>query len=307
MGKYILRRLLLAVPVVLGVSILVFLMLHLLPGDPAEMMLGEIGNTPENIAKMRELLGLNDPLYVQYGRFIWNALHGDLGESLRTRKSVTWYIGQQIMSTVQLTVAGIGASLILGMLLGILAAIYQNSWIDNVSMFLALFGLSVPNFWLGLLLIYVFAIVLGWFPATGHGGANRLVLPAVALALPSMAIVARLTRSSMLEVMRQEYVTVARAKGLTERFVILRHALKNALIPVVTIVGLQFGSLLGGAVTIETVFGRQGLGRILVDSVLARDYPMIQGCVLLAAVTYVSVNLIVDLAYAWIDPRITYE
>ena len=307
MTKYVIRRVLLAIPVIFGVSVLVFTILHLLPGDPAEMMLGEIGNTPENIARMREALGLDDPLYVQYARYVWKALHGDLGESVRTRKAVSWYIGQQVMSTVELTVAGVGAALILGMILGVLAAIYQNSWIDNGSMFLALFGISVPNFWLGLLLIYLFALWLGWLPATGQSGFRGLVLPAVALALPSMAIVARLTRSSMLEVLRQEYITAARAKGLAERFVIVRHALKNALIPVVTIVGLQFGSLLGGAVTIETVFGRQGLGRILVDAVLSRDYPMVQGCVLLAACTYVVVNLAVDIAYAWIDPRIHYE
>ncbi len=307
MTKYILRRLVLAIPVVLGVSILVFAMIHLLPGDPAEMMLGEIGNTPENIERMREALGLNDPLHVQYARYLWNALHGDLGESLRTRKSVTWYIGKQVMSTVQLTLAGIGTAVIVGMILGVLAAVYQNSWIDNLSMFTALFGVSVPNFWLGLLLIFIFAVRLGWLPATGQGGANRLILPAVALALPSMAVVARLTRSSMLEVLRQEYITTARAKGLIERLVIVRHGLKNALIPVITIVGLQFGSLLGGAVTIETVFGRQGLGRILVDAVLAQDYPMVQGCVLLAAVTYVFVNLVVDIIYAWIDPRVQYE
>lgn len=305
--QYILRRLLFAIPVILGVSILVFSMLHLLPGDPAELMLGEMGNTPENIEQMRESLGLNDPLYVQYGRYLWGALQGDLGESIRTRKAVSWYIGRQIMSTVQLTVAGIGTAVIIGMALGMLAAVRQNSWLDNVSMFVALFGISVPNFWLGLLLIFVFSIWLGWVPVTGQGGLQGLILPAVALALPSMAVVARLTRSSMLEVLRQEYVTVAHAKGLNSRVVILRHVLKNALIPVITIVGLQFGSLLGGAVTIEIVFGRQGLGRILVDSVLAQDYPMVQGCVLLAAVVYVFVNLLVDVTYVWIDPRIRFE
>ncbi|MBV7332409.1 ABC transporter permease [Chloroflexi bacterium TSY] len=307
MIQYILRRLLFAIPVILGVSILVFSMLHLLPGDPAELMLGEMGNTPENIEQMRESLGLNDPLYVQYGRYLWGALQGDLGESIRTRKAVSWYIGRQIMSTVQLTVAGIGTAVIIGMALGMLAAVRQNSWLDNVSMFVALFGISVPNFWLGLLLIFVFSIWLGWVPVTGQGGLQGLILPAVALALPSMAVVARLTRSSMLEVLRQEYVTVAHAKGLNSRVVILRHVLKNALIPVITIVGLQFGSLLGGAVTIEIVFGRQGLGRILVDSVLAQDYPMVQGCVLLAAVVYVFVNLLVDVTYVWIDPRIRFE
>lgn len=306
MTQYILRRLLFAIPVILGVSILVFSMLHLLPGDPAELMLGEMGNTPENIERMRESLGLNDPLYVQYGRYLWYALQGDLGESIRTRKPVSWYIGRQIMSTVQLTIAGIGTAVIVGMILGILAAVRQNSWLDHLSMFVALFGISVPNFWLGLLLIFVFSIWLGWVPVTGQDGLRGLILPATALALPSMAVVARLTRSSMLEVLRQEYVTVAHAKGLHTRLVILRHVLKNALIPVVTIVGLQFGSLLGGAVTIEIVFGRQGLGRILVDSVLAQDYPMVQGCVLLAAFVYVFVNLMVDITYAWIDPRIRY-
>jgi peptide/nickel transport system permease protein len=305
--RYITRRLLLAIPTVLGVSILTFSMIHLLPGDPAELMLGELGHTPENIERMREALGLNDPIYVQYGRYIFNAVQGDLGESIRTRKPVSWYIGQQIMSTVQLTLAGMLVAIALGTTLGTIAAIYRDSWVDNLSMFTALFGISVPNFWLGLLLILVFSIHLGWFPATGQGGFDRLVLPAVALALPSMAIIARLVRSSVLEVLNQDYIRVARAKGLTESRIVLRHVSKNALIPVVTIVGLQFGALLSGAVTIEIVFGRQGLGRIMVDAVLAQDYPMVQGTILLAATTYVFVNLIVDVSYAWLDPRIQFD
>jgi peptide/nickel transport system permease protein len=305
--RYITRRLLLAIPTVLGVSILTFSMIHLLPGDPAELMLGELGHTPENIERMREALGLNDPIYVQYGRYIFNAVQGDLGESIRTRKPVSWYIGQQIMSTVQLTLAGMAVAIAMGTALGTIAAIYRDSWVDNLSMFTALFGISVPNFWLGLLLILVFSIHLGWFPATGQGGFDRLVLPAVALALPSMAIIARLVRSSVLEVLNQDYIRVARAKGLTESRIVLRHVSKNALIPVVTIVGLQFGALLSGAVTIEIVFGRQGLGRIMVDAVLAQDYPMVQGTILLAATTYVFVNLIVDVSYAWLDPRIQFD
>ena len=307
MLSYIRTRLLSSIPVVLGVSVLVFSMLHFLPGDPVVIMLGEAAGSPERLAELREQLGLNDPLPVQYARFLGNAVRGDFGRSIRTNRPVFDEIREQAPNTIQLTVAGLGLAIVVGVMLGVLAGRFQNSWIDSLSMLLALVGVSMPSFWMGLLLIFFFALRLGWLPATGQGGPERLILPAFTLGVHAMAIIARLTRSNMIEVLNQEYVTTARAKGLSERTTVLRHALRNALIPVLTVVGLQFGALLGGAVIIETVFARQGMGRLAVEAILAKDFPVVQGVVLVSALIYVLINLAVDVSYGLLDPRIRYE
>ena len=304
---YIRDRLLTSIPVILGVSVLVFSMLHFLPGDPVVIMLGDAAGSPERIAELREQLGLDDPLPVQYARFLANAVRGDFGRSIRTNRPVFDEIREQAPNTIQLTAAGLGLAIVLGVTLGVLAGRFQNSWIDHFSMLLALIGVSMPSFWMGLLLIFFFALRLGWLPATGQGGLERLILPAFTLGVHAMAIIARLTRSNMIEVLNQEYVTTARAKGLSERAMVVRHALRNALIPVLTVVGLQFGALLGGAVIIETIFARQGMGRLAVEAILAKDFPVVQGVVLVAAAIYVLINLLVDISYGLLDPRIRYE
>jgi ABC-type dipeptide/oligopeptide/nickel transport system permease component len=307
MIAYIRGRLLAAIPVIVGVSVLTFSILHLLPGDPVLVMLGETGGTPERIAALRESLGLNDPIIVQYGRFVAGALHGDLGRSVRSNRPVLEEIGQQAPSTIQLTLTGLGLAILLGVTLGVLSAHYRNSWVDKASLILSLVGVSMPSFWLGMLLIFLFSLRLGWLPATGQGGIERLILPAFTLAVQAMAVIALLTRSNMREVLNQEYIMAARAKGLAEKVLLTRHALKNALIPVVTIVGLQFGALLGGAVVTENVFARQGMGRLAVEAILNRDFPVVQGIVLLAGMGYVLINLLVDVSYAALDPRIRYD
>lgn len=281
-------------------------MLELVPGDPVQLMLSEFQTTPEQIARLRSQLHLDDPLPVQFGMFVWNAVHGDLGVSIRTRRPVTDEIADNFPSTLQLAVAGLMVAALLGITTGIVAAANQHSWLELGSMLLALIGVSMPSFWLGLLLIFLLSLRFRLLPATGGGDLQHLILPAVTLGLGAAAIVARLTRSSMLEVLRQEYVTTARAKGLAEWIVIVRHALKNALIPVVTIFGLQFGQLLAGTFVVETVFARPGLGRLIIDGILNKDFPMVQGVVLVVAVSYVLVNLVVDLLYAVLDPRIRY-
>jgi peptide/nickel transport system permease protein len=304
--RYISARLIVTLPVVFGVTLAVFSMLFLIPGDPVKMMLSEFATNPEQIARMRAQLHLNEPFAQQYGRFVWNAAHGNLGESIRDRRPVTTEIIEVAPSTMQLAIAALLLSSSVGMTLGIVAAVRQNSWMDLGSMLVALVGVSMPSFWLGLLLIFTFSLHLGWFPATGGGGFNHLPLPALALGLGAAAIIARLTRSSMLEVLRMEYMTTARAKGLASPGVVLRHGLKNALIPIITIFGLQFGQLLAGTVFIETVFGRPGIGRLLVNAILNKDFPLVQGVVMFVAVGYVIINLAVDVIYAAVDPRIRY-
>jgi peptide/nickel transport system permease protein len=303
---YIAQRLLSAVPVIVGVTLLVFLMLHLVPGDPAAQMLGEMAVSEAAILNLRQQLGLNDPLHVQYGNFLASALRGELGVSILARRTVGEMIGTNLPSTLSLTLAGLAIAFLIGGVLGILAAVYQNSWIDRLSMTFAILGVSMPSFWLGLLLIFVFALRLGWFPATGSGGLERLVLPAITLGVAGAAVISRMVRSSMLEVMRQDYVRTGRAKGLTEARVVFKHVLRNALIPVLTIVGLEFGRLLSGTVVIEVVFARPGIGRLLVDAILKKDFQVVQGVVLVSAIFYLLVNLIVDLSYSFIDPRIRY-
>ena len=306
MARYISARLLVTVPVVFGVTLAVFSMLFLIPGDPVKIMLSEFATSPEQIARMQAQLHLNEPLPEQFGRFVWGAVQGNLGESIRDRRPVRAEILEVLPATAQLAVTALVLSGLLGITLGIVAAVRQNSWWDIGSMVVALIGVSIPSFWLGLLLILIFSLHLGWLPATGGGGLEHLVLPACALGAGAAAIIARLTRSTMLEVLRMEYMTTARAKGLTGAGVVLGHGLKNALIPIITIFGLQFGSLLAGTVIIETVFGRPGLGRLLVGAILYKDFPLVQGVVLFVAVGYVLINLAVDVLYAAIDPRIRY-
>ncbi len=304
MLTWILRRILAVVPVLFGVTLAVFSMLFLVPGDPVKMMLAEFVTNPDQVAQMRAQLHLDEPLAKQYTRFVANAVRGDLGTSIRSRRPVTIEIGENLASTAQLALAAMAVAVGLGIPLGLLAALSRNSWLDVASMGGALLGVSMPSFWLGLLLIFVFSLHLAWFPATGGGDLQHLVLPAITLGMIAAAIIARLTRSSMLEVLGQDYVRTARAKGLGGFAVVVRHALKNALIPIITIFGLQFGNLLAGAVIVETVFSRPGLGRLIVGGILNKDFPLVQGVVLFVATVYVLINVLVDVAYAYADPRI---
>jgi peptide/nickel transport system permease protein/oligopeptide transport system permease protein len=281
-------------------------MLFLVPGDPVKMMLAEFVTNPDQVAQMRAQLHLDEPILKQYGRFVANAARGDLGISIRSRRPVTTEIGENMASTAQLAAAAMLVAIAVGVPLGLLAALSRNSWLDVASMGTALLGVSMPSFWLGLLLIFVFSLHLAWFPATGGGDLAHLVLPAVTLGTIAAAIIARLTRSSMLEVLGQDYVRTARAKGLGGFSVVVRHALKNALIPIITIFGLQFGNLLAGAVIVETVFSRPGLGRLIVGGILSKDFPLVQGTVLFVATAYVLINVLVDVAYAYADPRIRF-
>lgn len=312
MLTYTLRRLLEAVPILLGVSLLTFLILHLTPGDPATLIGGPTASA-EDLANIRARLNLDRPLPEQYFTYLGGLLQGDLGESLQRRESVLDMILVRLPNTAQLAVAGLIVTLI-GIPLGVIAATNQNTFTDLAVTNLALVGLSVPNFWLGLLLIVWFSVDLRWFPAAGlvqpwwsAAGLQSLVLPAITLGVGGLALIARLTRSGMLEVLGQEYVRTATAKGLPRRLVVYRHALKNALIPVITVLGLNFGYLLGGAVVTESVFAINGVGRLAVDSILSRDYAVVQGCVIFIASTFVLVNLLVDLSYALIDPQIRYN
>ncbi|PYN87129.1 MAG: peptide ABC transporter permease [Candidatus Rokuibacteriota bacterium] len=301
---YLARRILAVVPVLFGVTLAVFSMLFLVPGDPVKMMLAEFVTSPDQIAQMRAQLHLDEPLPQQYGRFVANALRGDLGTSIRSRRLVATEIAENVGNTAQLALASMAVAVAIGVPLGLLAALFRNTWLDVGSMVVALLGVSMPSFWLGLLLIFVFSLHLAWFPATGGGDLLHLVLPSLTLGTIASAIIARLTRSSMLEVLGQDYVRTARAKGLAWWGVVVRHALKNALIPVITIFGLQFGNLLAGAVIVETVFSRPGLGRLIVGGILAKDFPLVQGTVLFIAAFYVMINVLVDVAYAFVDPRI---
>jgi peptide/nickel transport system permease protein/oligopeptide transport system permease protein len=301
---YVAARVLACVPVLVGVTLAVFSLLFLIPGDPVKMMLAEFATTPEQVARMRAQLHLDDPIALQYGRFVWGAATGDLGTSIRSRRPVAQEIGENLGSTATLATASMAIAVVLGVSLGIVASLSRNSWLDVGSMFVALLGVSMPSFWLGLLLILGFSLHLRWLPATGGGDLPHLVMPALTLGLIASAIIARLTRSSMLEVLGQDYVRTARAKGLAGWNVVVRHGLANALIPIVTIFGLQFGNLLAGAVIVETVFSRPGVGRLIVSGILNKDFPLVQGTILFVAAAYVLINLMVDLAYAVLDPRI---
>ena len=304
---YAVRRLILMIPVLFGVLLLTFLMLHFVPGDPVRaMFVNSGGGSEEQIQQIREVLGLNDPLYVQFWNYVADILRGDMGRSLLTRQPVATQLITAFPSTLQLTIAGLGIAIILGFSLGILAAVRRGSWIDSLTMFFSLLGVSVPSFWLGLILIYIVSVQLNLIPVVGGPAWKQLILPAIALGLQASAVIARLVRSSLLEVLNEPYVTTARSKGLKESRVLIIHALRNSLLPVLTIISLQFGYLLSGTVIIETVFARQGIGRILVDALQSRDFPTAQGAVLFIAVVYVLVNLVVDLIYGLVDPRISH-
>jgi peptide/nickel transport system permease protein len=291
----------------LGVSFLVFSMLHLVPGDPVLIMLQGSQARAEQVTSLRHELGLDRPFLVQYGHYLWNVLHGDLGTSYRMRMPVRDIIMSQLGSTVQLTLAALTLAVVLGAALGVLAAYNWNTSVDSLSMGFAVFGVAIPNYLLALVLILVGSVWLGWFPATGQGGWKRLVLPAIALGYGYAAIIARLVRENLIEVWNQQYILTARAKGVTERRILVQHALKNALIPTVTIVGLQFGHMVASAVIIETVFARQGIGRLIVQAITAKDFPLIQGLVLVTATAYVLANILVDISYRWLDPRLRYD
>ena len=306
MMLFVLRRLLLAIPAVLGVIFLVMLTIEAIPGDPVTLMLGEHA-TKESVEQVRQALGLDKPILVRYAQYIGNLLRGDLGRSIREGRAVREEIADVWPATVQLTLTALTVALLLGVLAGVVSAVWPNSVFDGVVRLASLFGLSMPVFWTGLTLIVVFSLWLQWLPVGGTGGWRHLVLPAVTLSLPSLAMVARMTRSSVLEVLREDYIRTARAKGVREQVVILKHGLRNACIPIVTLMGLQVGQLLGGAVLTETVFSWPGLGRLIVRAIFARDYILLQGAILVFALAFVIVNLIVDLSYAAFDPRVSRQ
>jgi len=334
MISYIIKRLLALIPVIIGVALVVFLIIHLIPGDPAQTMLGERA-TVESIERLRESMGLNQPLYIQFINFFRDLLRGDLGRSVMSNNPVIAEISVRFPATLELSFFAMIFAVVVGIPAGIFAATHQNSLFDNFSMLVALIGVSMPIFWLGLMLIWLFAVILGWLPPSSRLSVgiemeyitniliidsilqlnwaafknvlSHLILPAIALGTIPMAIVARMTRSSMLEVLKKDYIRTAYAKGLQDRIVVYKHALKNAFIPIITVVGLQFGVLLGGAVLTETIFSWPGLGKYLVDAIYARDFPVVQGGILFFAITFVFVNLIVDISYAAIDPRIEYN
>ena len=304
MHRYVVKRLLMMIPVLLGITILVFLMLHLTPGDPARSMLGDTAS-PAEIEALREELGLNDNLIVQYLRYMKNLVfHGSLGTSYVSGREVMSEILNRFPTTILLALCGIFVTVLIGVPTGIIAAVKQNSWMDKVATFIGLFGVSMPAFWLGLLLAQFFSLKLGWPPATGFYGPKYWILPAFTVGLNTSAMVMRMTRSTMLEIIRQDYIRTARAKGVKEKIVVVHHALSNCLIPLITVIGLQIGSQLGGAMVTETIFSIPGLGKYLVDSISSRDYPVIQGGVLFTAIVFSVVNLLVDILYAYVDPRI---
>ncbi len=306
MLRYVVRRLVLTVPVLFGVATLVFSLIHLVPGDPAQAMLGE-GASAEDVAQLRERLGLDQPLLVQYGQFLAGLSNGDLGTSFRTNQPVTRVIAERLPATAELALASMIVALAIALPLGIAAAVWKGTGIDYAAMTAALAGISIPNFWLGPLLAIVFAVQLGWLPVSGRGGLASLVLPALSLGAALAAILARMTRASLLEELGELYVRAARARGVSRAWAVTAHALRNSLIPLVTILGLQFGAVLTGAVITETIFAWPGIGRLLVQSIGFRDYPAVQGCILLIAITYVAVNLLTDVLYGVLDPRIRYD
>jgi peptide/nickel transport system permease protein len=309
MTRYLARRLLSMIPVLLGITLITFLVMQVVPGDPLQLMVDPKGREldPDTIRAIKAKWGLDLPVHLQYLRFLGNAIRGDLGFSYRFDRDVNVTVLERIPATGLLAMTSVTLAMVIGVTLGIASAVRHRTWFDVGSMVFALAGVSTPIFWLGLMMMYLFGVVLKVLPPSGFGTWKHLVMPSVALGLSSSGVLARLTRSSMLNVVRTEYITTARAKGLSERTVIYRHALKNALIPVVTILGVQTGSLLAGAVVTETVFAWPGVGRLLMESIMNRDLPVIQGCVLLIATIFLFVNLIVDINYALIDPRIRYR
>jgi ABC-type dipeptide/oligopeptide/nickel transport system permease component len=305
-AQYLIRRLAATLLVLLGVSAAVFTLMNTLPGDPATMLVSHFGASARDIEILREQLGLNDPFLVRFGRFLGRAVQGDLGKSFQQNRPVTRILLENTAPTVRLALLAVGVATVLGVLAGVAAAVRRGTWADFLTMLASLLGISMPGFWLGLMLMLVFAVQLRWLPALGDQSWRGILLPALTLALPAAATIARLTRSAMLDVLGEDYLRSARAKGLPERAVIFRHALRNALIAVITFVGLQFGLLLGGSVVVESLFSRQGLGQLVVAAVFARDIPIVQGWCLLVATAYSLVNLAVDLSYALVNPRIRY-
>lgn len=304
MIKYVIKRILYLIPVLIGVSFIVFALLFITPGDPARNALGPAASE-QAVVELREKMGLNDPFIKQYSRYLTKIVtKGDLGNSYITKTPVSREIANRAKSTFKLAVLAITFAVILGIPIGIISAIKQYSFFDNITMLFALIGISMPVFWLGLLLIMLFSVHLGWLPSSGFSKPAQMVLPAIALGSQSVSVITRMTRSSMLEVIRMDYIRTARAKGQKEKVVILRHALGNALIPIITIVGIQFGQLMGGALMTEVIFSIPGIGRLMVDAIKMRDTPMVLGCVLFVAVAFSIVNLIVDLLYTFVDPRI---
>ena len=304
MVKYIFKRLLYLIPVILLVSIFVFWLLYVTPGDPARNVLGPSA-TEQQVKDLRAELGLDDPFFVQYGRYLKNmVLKGDLGRSYITRVPVVKEIQSRAGATIRLAFLAITFAVILGIPIGIISAVKQYSIFDNITMIFALIGISMPVFWLGLLLIMLFSVRLGWLPASGFDSPRQWILPAVALGAQSVSVITRQTRSSMLEVIRQDYIRTAKAKGQEDKVIRKKHALANALIPITTVIGTQFGQLMGGALMTEVIFSIPGIGRLMVDSINKRDMPMVMGCVLFVAITFAFVNLIVDILYTFIDPRV---
>jgi ABC-type dipeptide/oligopeptide/nickel transport system permease component len=332
--KYFIKRLVLTIPTLLGVSVIVFLLIHMIPGDPLDVMLGDRVNEAARIA-FAERLGLDQPLYIQYWRWFSNAITGDFGTSIRSNEEVISEILSRLPATIELTVVALIIAVVFGIFFGVTSARYRNSILDQSMIGFSLLGVSVPIFWLGMMMIFLFAVILGWLPVSGRipmgitlpGGTGlylldtlvagkvnlfrealrHLIMPATALATVSLALITRITRSSMLDVLSEDYVRTARAKGLSNRKVIYKHALKNAMIPVVTVVGLQFAKLMGGAILTETVFSWPGIGRLLITAISYRDYPMVQGIVFFVAFAFILINILIDLLYAYLDPRIRYE
>jgi ABC-type dipeptide/oligopeptide/nickel transport system permease component len=306
MTGYVLRRVALTIPVLLGVATLVFALIHLVPGDPAQAMLGETAPAAD-LEELRSRLGLDRPLLEQYGQFLGGLVRGDLGVSFRYGTPVTGEIAARLPRTAELALAAMLVAVVVAIPLGIIGALHRGRALDQAAMTFSLIGISMPNFWLGPLLALVFAVELGWLPVSGTGTIWHLVLPAVTLGTALAAILARMTRASLIDELRELYVVAARARGLSRARVVGRHALRNSLIPVVTILGLQLGAVLTGTIITETIFAWPGVGRLLIQAISFRDYPLVQGCILFIAVTYVAMNLVVDLMYGWLDPRIRYS
>jgi peptide/nickel transport system permease protein len=306
MLRYLFRRLLLTVPVLLGVATLVFALIHLVPGDPAQAMLGD-GASHEEVLRLQHTLGLDRPLLTQYKSFLVGIAHGDLGTSFRYNTPVTAQIREKFPNTAALALAAMLVAVVIAIPLGIVAAVYRGTLVDHAAMTLALLGICMPNFWLGPLLAILFAVRLGWLPVSGIGGLSHLVLPAITLGAALGAILARMTRASVLEELRELYVLAARARGLSGTRAVVRHAFRNSLIPIVTIIGLQFGAVLTGTIITESIFAWPGIGRLLIQAINFRDYPLVQGCILFISVTYVAMNLVTDLTYGFLDPRIRFE
>jgi len=300
------KRLLIAVPTIIGITMVAFILMYVLPGDPMAILMGDVLDM-KTVEMLREQMGLDDPMYVQYFRFVGNALKGNFGQSYQTRRAVSDIIGSAISATIQITVAAYVISILVGIPTGVIAAVKHNSWGDTGTMLFSMLGICLPPFVVALLLLYIFGFKLPWLPLGGYGTFAHMILPAITLGVRPAGMLARLTRSGMLEVLRQDYVRTARAKGLKEQVVLVRHALKNCLIPVITVMGGQIGGLLSGSVVVESIFSWPGIGKVSVEAISARDFPVVQATVLLSALIVVGINLLVDLGYAFVDPRIRYE